>query len=298
VTPLHVRVPATSANLGPGFDALGLALARHDDVWVQPRQHGCHVHIEGEGAGDVPTDERHLVVRALRAGLEHAGVAQPGLELRSVNRIPHGRGLGSSAAATVAGLLLARALVGERAPDRVACLDDEAVLGLATTMEGHPDNVAACLLGGATVAWTSHRPQAVRLPVHEGLHAVVLVPDSRLATARARGLLPEVVPHADAVFNVARAALLVAALGTGSTALLHDATADRLHQEQRRPAMPESLALVDRIRESGGAAAVSGAGPSVLVLGVGDLSMPTEAVPATGWQVWPLAIDRVGAVIG
>jgi homoserine kinase len=282
---VHVRVPATSANLGPGFDALGLALQRYDDVEVETTAGGITVEVAGEGAGEVPTDERHLVVRALRAGLDAFGVRPLGLRLRCTNRIPHARGLGSSAAAVVAGLVAARELAGRPAAD---------LLGLATGFEGHPDNVAACLLGGATIAWTEGgTARAVRLEPHRNLRPVAYVPADRALTEQARKLLPADVPHADASRNAGRAALLVHAL-TADPAELLPATEDRLHQAYREPAMPESLALVDRLRREEIPAVLSGAGPTVLALLVGDAPIPP---PPGGFSAWELPVDRAGAQV-
>jgi homoserine kinase len=306
----RVRVPATSANLGPGFDALGLALALHDDVEVRALGSAdVVVDVVGEGAEDVPSGEDHLVVRALRHGLDHVGAPQTGLHLTCRNRIPHGRGLGSSAGAVVAGLLAARALVAE--PES---LDDDVVLRLATELEGHPDNAAPALLGGATVAWSDGDGRdapvhAVRLDVHASLAPIAVVPGTRLATSHARGVLPEQVPHRDAAFQAGRSALLVEALGRRPDLLL-PATEDRLHQGYRRPVMAESMALVDALRARGVAAVVSGAGPTVLALaragGAGDAAAgPTDADAALqqvfggamgGWRIVRLAIDTTGAV--
>lgn len=295
-----VRVPATSANLGPGFDSLGIALGVHDEVRVEVTDSPLEVTVSGEGAGAVPLDESHLVVRALRTGLAEAGVDQPGLRLSCRNRIPHGRGLGSSAAAVVAGLVAARGLLSE--PAR---LDDAAVLQLATGFEGHPDNAAAALLGSFTVAWTEvgaalPRARALRLAVHPDLRVALCVPARELATSHARAMLPAEVPHRDAAFNAARAALLVAAL-TGQPELLMEATEDRLHQRQRAAAMPRTAELVERIRASGGAAVVSGAGPSVLVLGCGDeaesAALRALAEDPSGWRVLSPRIDTLGACL-
>ncbi|HEU4675007.1 MAG TPA: homoserine kinase [Motilibacteraceae bacterium] len=276
---VRVRVPATSANLGPGFDALGLAVGLHDEVVVQVTDGGLVVDVEGEGAADVPRDDTHLVVRALHAAFDAMGGRPAGVRMVCTNRIPHARGLGSSAAAVVAGIAAARALVADGARQ----LDDQAALELATAFEGHPDNVAACLLGGLTVAWTEQteqtdhteqveqhsaghgRARAVRLDPAAGLVAVALVPPTGVSTELARGLLPAQVPHADAALNAGRAALLVEAL-TRRPDLLLPATEDRLHQHQRGPAMPASLALVAALRADGLPAVVSGAGPTVLVL--------------------------------
>jgi homoserine kinase len=302
-------VPATSANLGPGFDALGLALGWYDDVSAAVLDGpGLDIEIEGTGAGDLPRDERHLVVRAMTATFQALGTSRPGLALRCVNRIPHGRGLGSSAAAVVAGVLLARALVAD-GPER---LDDDGVLALASGLEGHPDNAAAALLGGVTIAWaggddtdagdaageTGHQEvHAVRLDPAPTLTAAVLVPDATLATEKARGLLPATVPHADAAHAAGRAALLVHAL-TRDPSLLLAATQDRLHQSYRGPAMPETLAVVGRLRAEGMAAVVSGAGPSVLVLGE---RLPDAQVLAdkagTGWSGHSVELDLAGAAV-
>jgi homoserine kinase len=318
---VRARVPATSANLGPGFDALGLALGLHDDLEVRALgSPGVVVEVAGEGDGSVPLGEDHLVVRALRLGLDHAGAPQTGLHLTCTNRIPHGRGLGSSAAAAVGGLLLARALLAE--PD---ALDDDAVLNLATELEGHPDNAAPALLGGATVAWLEvdeepHLPgrgsgpvgrarpraRAVRLDVHPDVAPLVVVPATALSTAKARGVLPATVPHADAAHQAGRAALLVEALGRRPD-LLVPATHDWLHQRYRRAVMPESLALVENLRARGVAAVVSGAGPTVLALaraaghGVTDATDADAAVDEAfggvlgGWLVLRPGVDLAGA---
>ncbi|MFC7376693.1 homoserine kinase [Brachybacterium sp. GCM10030267] len=259
---VSVRVPATAANLGPGFDTLGLALELCDDLELEATTGGTEIHATGEGADSVPAGEDHLVVRALRRGLDHAGAPQVGVRLRTVNRIPHGRGLGSSAAATVAGLLLARGLLAE--PE---ALDDAGLLQLASEFEGHPDNAAPAVLGGVALSWMdAGRARAVPLTHAPGvLRPLVLLPTATLSTHQARGLLPETVPREDAVFNASRAALLVHALA-GDPALLMEATEDRLHQEQRAPGMPRSLELMRVLRQEGHPAVISGAGPSVLVL--------------------------------
>jgi homoserine kinase len=307
---VRVRVPATSANLGPGFDALGVALSLYDELEVRALgSAGVTVEVTGEGAGDVPDDETHLVVRALRVALDHVGAPQTGLHLVCHNRIPHGRGLGSSAAAVVAGIVAARELVAE--PD---ALPDETVLALATAMEGHPDNAAPAVLGGATIAWTDTSTGAVgatRIAVHPDLAPVAVVPAVQLSTKAARGVLPRSVPHVDAAFQAGRAALLVHALGADPSLLLA-ATEDRLHQEYRRSVMRDSMALVDALRSHGVAAVVSGAGPTVLALarrtggapgadGAGrtDADAALEAAfggVMGGWRIVPLAVDTVGAL--
>lgn len=288
---VHVRVPATSANLGPGFDALGLALDLHDDIVARVADDGLAVDIAGEGE-DLPRDESHLVVRAMRTAFGRLGGQPRGLELACANRIPHGRGLGSSAAAISAGILLARALVV--GGDHMLPAAD--VLALADETEGHPDNVAACLLGALTVAWRdADGARAVRLEVDGTIRPVVLVPPVQASTEQARELLPESVPHADAAFAAGRAALLVAAL-TAAPAELFAATEDRLHQRYREPAMPASAALVAALRTDGLPAVISGAGPSVLVLarGAGEAAEVAAHAPE-GWQVHELAVDGAGA---
>ncbi|MGX1615982.1 homoserine kinase [Micromonospora chalcea] len=285
--PVRVRVPATSANLGPGFDALGLALGRHDDVTAEVTGGGVQVSVTGEGAGELPADERHLIVTAMRATFDALGAQPAGLALECENRIPQARGLGSSSAAIVAGVLAARALVA----DGEQRMDDDAALRLAAELEGHPDNVAPCLLGGFTIAWTEPGgARAVSLPVAPAVRPTVFVPAERGLTSVARAALPATVPHADAALNAGRAALLVHAL-TADPALLLPATVDRLHQEQRAPGMPATAALVGALRASGVAAVVSGAGPTVLVLS----QVPVGFEAGTDWRRWELPIDVSGA---
>jgi homoserine kinase len=291
----HVRVPATSANLGPGFDTLGLALAWYDDVSAVRADSGLQIDVTGVGEADLPRDESHLIVRAMDAAFAELGEERGGLTLQCANTIPHGLGLGSSAAAIVAGVLLARALV----PDGNQRLDDAAALRVAARLEGHPDNAAAALLGGFTIAWPeSSGARAVRLQPAGSLRAVVLLPSSTLNTELARGLLPATVPHVDAAHSAARSALLVHAV-TAETDLLFAATEDRLHQAYRESAMPETLGLVAVLRSAGLAAVVSGAGPSILVLGGDELTEGAVAAEAghadDGWTVRSVDLDRAGA---
>ena len=284
----RVAVPATSANLGPGFDALGLALDLEDDLTARITDGGFHVEVTGEGAGEVGSDERHLVLASMLAAFERMGAPRPaGIALTCDNRIPHARGMGSSSAAIVAGIVLARSL----APDRG--LDDDAALRLAAEIEGHPDNVAPCLLGGFTIAWTgADGARAVRLEPAPGIRPMIFVPEHRGITADARATLPPAVPHEDATFNAARSALLVHALTTDPTRLF-EATEDRLHQPYRAPTMPDSAALVARLRADGVPAVVSGAGPSVLALLTGK---EAPAAPE-GWCGRSLSVCLTGARI-
>jgi homoserine kinase len=289
---VRVQVPATSANLGPAFDSAGIALACHDVVAFDVVASGLEIEVSGAGAGELPTDESHLVVRAFRAACDQLGWTPSGLRVVADNDIPQGRGMGSSAAAVVAGVVGAWALC----PD-VDDVDTDAVLRLTSELEGHPDNVAPCLLGGATLSWTGDGgARAVRLDVDPAVRPVVLVPEGTLSTHVARGLLPDVVPHADAAFNAARSALLVHALTT-DPALLFEATDDRLHQHPRAAAMPDSLALIDRLRAHGHAAVVSGAGPSVLVLGPAGAGPDVAALTPPGWTALALEVDAAGAEV-
>ncbi|MFC5910792.1 homoserine kinase [Streptacidiphilus monticola] len=294
---VRVRVPATSANLGPGFDAFGLALGLYDDIVVRVADAGLHIDIAGEGADTLPRDERHLVVRSMRTAFDRLGGQPRGLEVVCANRIPHGRGLGSSSAAIVAGVMAARAVTvgGAEAMDR------NAVLALASEIEGHPDNVAACVLGGFTIAWTDG-PQgggeahAVTLTPHQDVVPVVFVPADPVLTEVARGLLPATVPHADAAANVGRAALLVEAL-THRPELLLPATEDRLHQDYRTPAMPLSAELVARLRAEGIPAVISGAGPTVLALADAGTAEKVRAVAGPAWSANRLDMDTEGAAV-
>ncbi len=310
-----VTVPATSANLGPGFDSMGLALDLRDTVAVHATTGATSVVVEGEGAGRIPEDDSNLVVRALRLALDHVGAPQVGVRMHCTNRIPQGRGLGSSASALVAGLALARALVGDP-----QVLTDADMLQLGTDVEGHPDNVAPTILGGATVAWTEEgRAGAVRVDAAPFVRPVAFIPAFSLSTSTARAMLPETVLHRDAAYNVSRAALLGVLLSCGATGpsavltgggdeddvgsagvgaarlhgLLMEATRDRLHQEHRRSSMEPSVALVDWLRAGGYPAVVSGAGPTVLSLEPVADDVRAQAA-AAGWTVRGLPVTPHG----
>jgi homoserine kinase len=289
-----VRVPASSANLGPGFDSLGLALALYDDVVVRiTDEPGLSVDVAGMGASSVPRNARHLVVKSMRATFRALGGAPTGLEVVCANRIPHGRGLGSSAAAIVAGVVAARGLVVGGAER----LDDDAALALASSLEGHPDNVAACLRGGLTVAWEDDGgAHAVSAPVTNSLAPVAFVPGSSASTKSARRALPDSVPHADAARNAGRAALLVEALRARPD-LLMAATEDELHQQYRAGVLPRSAALLADLRAAGVPAVISGAGPTVLALTTTDTRDSAAKFARRGWTAMPLDVDRKGAQI-
>jgi homoserine kinase len=289
---VRVTVPATSANLGPGFDSLGLALSLRDRLEAEVVQDGLVVDVEGAGADVVPRDDSHLVVRSMRAAFTLMGEQPPGLRLSCRNVIPHARGLGSSSAAIVAGVVLARALVA----GGQLLASDEALFDLAADLEGHPDNVAPAFYGGFVISGREDdRWYAVRAGVDPRITAVVFVPPTGVETAVARELLPATVAHADAAANSGRAALLVAAL-TGQPEHLLAGTRDWLHQEQREPAMPETLALVRRLRADGVPAVVSGAGPAVLAFGSTDTSGLTGRCPE-GWTCHDLVIEPDGALL-
>lgn len=292
---MQVQAPATSANLGPGFDSFGLALQLYDFVGAQVTDSGLVVDVAGEGADEVKRDKRNLVVSSMRAAFDVLGGQPRGLEVNCANRIPHGRGLGSSAAAIVAGILAARELV-LGGPDKMS---DDVVLRLAAQLEGHPDNVAACLLGGFTLAWTTSDElgpvsTAVRLDVHPEVVPVAFVPDTKASTAKVRKLLPEQVPHHDAAANAARAGLLVEAL-THRPDLLLAATHDVLHQPYRASAMPRSAALVEKLRASGVPAVISGAGPTVLALTTKGQAAEVAASAPKWFTTMRLDVDQLGA---
>ncbi|MBN9606588.1 MAG: homoserine kinase [Actinomycetales bacterium] len=294
-----VKVPATTANLGPGFDTLGLALSLYDEIEATVREApGATVTVEGVGAQEVPTDASNLVVRAAAHAFAAVGQPMPGLDLVARNRIPHGRGMGSSGAAIVAGIMTAKGLL-----EGIVDFDADLLLRLATELEGHPDNVAPALFGGLTIAWmTPEGPRHKKLIVHRGVSPLVGVPTaSTMSTALARSLQPQSVPHEDAIFNVSRSALLIAAL-IQSPELLLQATEDKLHQSYRASAMPETDALIRMLREHDMAAVVSGAGPSILVLGSDPAQRLTAADliarhATTPWECLLLAVDFRGATV-
>lgn len=290
---VRVTVPATAGNLGPGFDSLGMALGVADTVEVRAvATTGVEIQVDGHGADSLARDESHLIVQAIRATLDALGASQTGLEIRATNRIPHGRGLGSSAAAVVAGIAAARALVAE--PE---VLDKEGMLRIATEFEGHPDNAAPAIWGGATVAWLDDSGAHARpLTVDPTLESLVLIPASTLPTKQARAVLPQLVPHSDATFNVGRAALLVHALA-GDLDVLMQATEDRLHQNYRAQVLGPATAMLGHVRRAGHAAVISGAGPSVLVLGRGLGELATSGLDGVGGESWT-AIHTAAPVAG
>lgn len=265
-TAVTVEVPGSSANLGPGFDTLGLALTIHDTVEAEVTESGLEIIIHGEGADELPRDSSHLVARALGATLTEAQAFAPGIRLTCTNRIPQTRGLGSSAAAAAAGVLAANALAGSP-------FDTDRLVQLASAFEGHPDNAGASVLGSGVVSWTEvpvdgySKPiyKAVGIPVHGSIRATALVPAFHASTQAVRRVLPSHVTHVDARFNVSRTAVMTVALQSRPD-LLWEGTRDRLHQPYRADVLPVTAEWVNRLRNRGYAAYLSGAGPTVLVL--------------------------------
>ncbi len=295
---MQVQVPATSANLGPGFDSLGLALGLHDRYIAQVLdEQVIDIDISGEGADAIPRNEKNLVIKSMYKGFEFLGGKPRGIALRALNVIPHSRGLGSSASAIIGGLSLARALVlggNER-------MSNEDMLNLANEMEGHPDNVAAAIFGGATIAWQELQhgqnvALSVQVEVDPRISAIAFIPSTSVSTSKARKMLPDLITHADAVKNSAHTALLVHALQHRPD-LLHTATEDFLHQSYRADAMPASFTLLMKLRNAGVAAFISGAGPTILVLHTGGSAEVDELTRAAGdrFTAMALGISRTGA---
>ena len=281
-----VRVPATIANLGPGFDALGLALSWHNEVRVERTSDGLSISAMGPGAETLPRDETNLVVRALSSIM---GDESASLSVNQLIAIPNGRGFGSSAAAIVAGLVAGRALAGSSETD-------EQLLEKAIAFEGHADNVAPCLLGGITVATDK---STIRIEPPDAIRPLVCVAPHAMRTEAARAALANEITRSDAVANIGRAALLVAALTEGRSNVLMDATEDRLHQPTRFELMPDSGALARALRGKGLAAFLSGAGPSVAALveaGAADEAVKTaRGLAPDGWEVRLESFDPKGA---
>ena len=289
---VSVSVPATSANLGPGYDALGLALEIRDQVTAQFTDDNLiTVVVTGEGAGKLPTDATHLVAKTIIDACKAFGTEVLGLRVECKNAIPQGRGLGSSAGAIVAGLVLASELTYARA-------SEDELLQMANAIEGHPDNVAACLLGAMTIAWLEDDGTAnsVSMNVHPDVSPVLGIPETELDTHKARGLIPESIPHVDAAFNAGRSALLVAAM-IGDPDFLLEATEDKLHQPFRAQAYSESMALIEQLRAADIAACISGAGPTVIALStVEQVAEAIEIIAKSGFTAVPVAVSDQGAI--
>ncbi len=296
---VKVRVPATIANLGPGFDALGVAIKLHLEIDIEPRRDSIEITVEGEGADDLPRDETNLVVRAMNSFFDHIGRQPQGYAVRVKNPIPLAAGLGSSAAAVVGGLHAARAITG-------GMVHQTEILQLATQLEGHPDNVLAALVGGLVVCYTGDPSQDLRhlrIEPSERLVPIVAVPREQLPTSKARGQLPSNVSLEDAQFTASRAALLVAAISTGAGSdVLSDAMSDRLHEPTRLKMLPETAAVHAEMREAGLPVAVAGSGPSLLVVTPRpEAATRTEQVRRicrsrnAGWRVFVSEWETEGA---
>ncbi|MFQ5846700.1 MAG: homoserine kinase [Candidatus Methylomirabilales bacterium] len=294
---VRVRVPASTANLGSGFDVLGLALALYNTIEMEAIGHGVELTVEGEGAERlVRHGEQSLVVRAARAAFAHLGVAPPGLKIHLKNAIPLKRGLGSSGTACLGGILGAAGLGGHS-------LSPQEVLRLALPLEGHPDNITPSLVGGLTATCVSGAEiRYVKIPIPEAIRVVAVIPEMELSTAQARAALPQQVPLADAVHNVGRAAILVGAMVAGDLRLLDEATRDRLHQPHRATLLPGMEDVLAAARGAGALAAfLSGAGSTVVAL----VDREAEAVGremAAAWEksgmraeVKVLTVAREGA---
>ena len=298
--PIQVQVPASTANLGPGFDCLGLALNMHDRYMAQVMDEvGVDIDVTGEGADNVLTTEKNLIIKAMYKGFDFLGGRPRGIALRQLNVIPHGRGLGSSAAAIVGGLALARGLVlggNER-------MSNDEMLTIANEMEGHPDNVSAAIFGSANLSWQESQrghviAQSLNFEVDPRIGALAFVPATEFSTSKARKMLPETIPHSDAVKNSSNVAVLVQALQHRPDLLL-GATEDYLHQSYRQDAMPQSYALMTKLRKAGVAAFISGAGPTVMVLHTGGDSEAAELARAAGekFQMISLGVSRAGVSV-
>lgn len=282
-----VLVPATSANLGPGFDSFGLALDLHNR-FVAELAPDWSVGVAGEGEGVLASDGTNIVARAMAVAFEEAGRPELRASIICVNGVPTGAGLGSSSAAIVGGLLLGEALAG-------VDFGEQRRIELAARIEGHPDNVAAALLGGFTVCWVeAGSVRSARFEPARGLATVVVPATGELATTVARAMLPDAVPHADAAFNVAHAGLLAASIATGRPELLGAALEDRLHEPYRAPAVADLQQVHDILRDAGAAGvALSGAGPTVIGLVAGDTD---EAAHAMAEKVAERAAGRIRAI--
>jgi homoserine kinase len=292
---VRVVVPASSANLGSGFDSAGLALSMFDEIEASfTDKPGVQVDVDGEGRNSLPRDENHLIARVMLKTFANLSMPVQGLYLRCINRIPHGRGLGSSAAAISAAVVAARALAGTQGTR----MDDQGALELASSLEGHPDNVAACLYGGFTVSWIDENSlaRAVKIKAHESIIPVVMIPRFEVDTEQARALLPSHVPHRDATYNISRSALLVHAM-TSDPDYLFEATSDRIHQEYRRPSMQSASALVTSLRMKNHAAYISGSGPTVCVLTNSEKVEEVISLVPDEFEAQQLAIASSGASV-
>ncbi|HJS17447.1 MAG TPA: homoserine kinase [Anaerolineales bacterium] len=290
---LTIKVPATSANLGPGFDSLGLALDLWNESTFEPAN-DFSVSVEGEGRGKISQDKNNLIFRAAQKMAEHVGQELHPFAVRCVNHIPLGSGLGSSAASTLMGLLAANALTG-------SALTDHEILHLAAELEGHPDNVAPAMMGGLVVSTMSEdQVLARKLPIMP-MHITVVLPDFHFPTKQARNSLPKRVKMGDAVHNISRTVLVTEAFRTGDLDLLGEAMTDVLHQPYRLPLIPGATSAMEAAKEAGTAAvALSGAGPSLIAFaktesGIGESMKRAFEFAGLQARVFPLRVSETGA---
>lgn len=257
---VRVRVPASTANLGPGFDTLGMSLSLY--IWVEMRRsERTVVHFSGDGFEGIPADKDNLIYKVAQLVFKEAGVDVPDLEIGMRSDIPLTRGLGSSASAIIAGMAAANALIGSP-------LSKDRLFDLATGLERHPDNVGASLFGGIiAAAWDGEHADYVRIDPPKNLKVLALIPEFELATSAARAVLPEQLSIQDAVYNISRSSLLTAALASGRLDLLASAMKDRLHQPYRAALVPGMEKILEQATQYGAlGAALSGAGPTLLAL--------------------------------
>lgn len=273
---IRVQVPATTANLGPGFDCLGMALELYNVVEISPAGRGLTIEVLGEGASEIPRDERNLAYQAALRVFRQANYAHQGLKMRLINQIPPARGLGSSTAAVVGGIIAANLLAGGK-------LGMKEIISLAATMEGHPDNVTAAVLGGIVVSVQAEGEiKYLKIQPPPGLKGVVAVPDFTLTTRTAREILPQQVSFQDAVFNMGRVALLVASLQQGDLSLLATAMEDRLHQTCRAGMIPGFKKVLAATRLAGArGVTLSGAGPTVIAFADGNFELIARVMQDT-----------------
>ncbi len=258
---VKIRVPATAANIGPGFDCLGVALNIYNHIEAEEWDNGLHINISGEKCSDIPVDETNLVYRSMKKVFDRAGFSPKGIRLNQTNGIPVTRGLGSSAACIVGGMVAANALAGFP-------FDMDELMKMAVKEDGHPDNVVPAMIGGMTAACIEgDEVLYVRMQPPEAIKFAVIIPDVKLRTAKAREVIPRVIPLEDAVFNISRTAVLVSSFMTGKIENLMAATQDRLHQPYRKDLIPHWDAIYSFARELGAKGVfLSGAGPTIIAL--------------------------------
>lgn len=295
---IYVKTPATTANLGCGFDSIGMAFQMYNELWAEETDSGFSVKVLREQEQPIPTDEGNLIYKTMKDFYQAVGKKLPGIRLYQKDSIPMTRGLGSSAACVVSGLLAANELSGAKLPL-------EEMVQMSAKLEGHPDNAAPALLGGIVVGALDEKElKYVRIPVPEALRFAVLVPSFPLSTEAARGVLPEMVPHKDAIFNTSRAGLLIASLMTGQLENLQMSFDDRLHQPYRKSIIPNMESIFEQAKALGAKGVfLSGAGPTIVAVldDAKDFEQKMQDYFATidgGWTAQIIAPDETGAVVG